>query len=85
MFKILYIKSVNLLDVNYYKLGNIYLILSGISLPAFLSRTKLKLHKIFVTRKMVKKVIMNLDLPFAHVWNTVATSGLVPLVATWNC
>ena len=20
-----------------------------------------------------------------HVWNTVVTSGLVPLVATWNC
>ena len=22
---------------------------------------------------------------YAHVWNTVVTSGLVPLVATWNC
>ena len=21
----------------------------------------------------------------AHVWNTVVMSGLVPLVATWNC
>ena len=21
----------------------------------------------------------------AHVWNTVAMSGLVPLIATWNC
>ena len=21
----------------------------------------------------------------AHVWNTVVTYGLVPLVATWNC
>ena len=26
-----------------------------------------------------------LNLPYAHVWNTVVTSGLVPLVATWNC
>ena len=34
----------------------------GISLPAFPSRTNLKLHNISVTPKMVKKVIMNLDL-----------------------
>ena len=30
---------------------------SGISLPAFPSRTNLKLHNIFATLKMVKKVI----------------------------
>ena len=35
---------------------------SGIFLPVFPSRTNLKLHNIFVTPKMVKKVIMNLDL-----------------------
>ena len=35
---------------------------SGISLPVFLSRTNLKLHNISVTPKVVKKVIMNLDL-----------------------
>ena len=35
---------------------------SGITLPIFPSRTNLKLHKISVTRKMVKKVITNLDL-----------------------
>ena len=34
----------------------------GISLPVFPSRTNLKLHNISVTLKMVKKVIMNLDL-----------------------
>ena len=34
---------------------------SGISLPVFLSRTNLKLH-ISVTPKVVKKLIMNLDL-----------------------
>ena len=38
---------------------------SGISLPIFLSRTNLKLHNISVTPKMVKKVLMNLDLPQA--------------------
>ena len=35
---------------------------SGTSLPVFPSRTNLKLHNISVTPKMVKKVIMNLDL-----------------------
>ena len=35
---------------------------SGISLPVFCSRTNLKLHNISVTPKMVRKVIMNLDL-----------------------
>ena len=33
----------------------------GISLPAFPSRTNLKLHNISVTPKMVKKVIMNIN------------------------
>ena len=35
---------------------------SGISLPVFPSRTNLKLHNISVTPKMVRKVVMNLDL-----------------------
>ena len=35
---------------------------SGISLPVFPSRTNLKLHNISVTPRMLKKVIMNLDL-----------------------
>ena len=35
---------------------------SGISLPAFPSRTSLKLHNISVTHKMVRKVVMNLYL-----------------------
>ena len=26
-----------------------------------------------------------INLPYTHVWNTVFTSGLVPLVASWNC
>ena len=34
---------------------------SGISLPAFPSRTNLKLHNISITSKMVKNVIMNFD------------------------
>ena len=35
---------------------------SVISLPVFPSRTNLKLHNISITPKMVKKVILNLDL-----------------------
>ena len=35
---------------------------SGISLPVFPSRTNMKLHNIFVTSKIVKKVITSLDL-----------------------
>ena len=35
---------------------------SGVSLPVFSFRTNLKLHNISVTPKMVRKVVMNLDL-----------------------
>ena len=35
---------------------------SGISVPVFPTRTNLKLHNVFVTPKIVKKVIKNLDL-----------------------
>ena len=34
---------------------------SNISLPAFHSRTNLKLHDISITPKIVKKIIVNLD------------------------
>ena len=34
---------------------------SGIALPVFPSRTNLKLHNIFITPKMVKKVITDLN------------------------
>ena len=34
---------------------------SGISLPVFISRINVKLHNIFVTPKMVKRIITNLD------------------------
>ena len=35
---------------------------SGISVPVFPTRTNLKLHNVFVTPRIVKKVIKNLDL-----------------------
>ena len=51
---------------------------SGISLPAFPSRTNLKLH-ISVTSRMVTKVIMNLDLSKA------SAPDCIPVVVLKNC
>ena len=52
---------------------------SGISLPAFPSRTNQKLHNISVTPTMVKKVIMNLDLSKA------SGPDFIPVVVLKNC
>ena len=52
---------------------------SGISLPVFPSRTNLKLHNISVTPKMVRKVIMNLDLSKA------SGPDCIPVVVLKNC
>ena len=51
----------------------------GISLPVFPSRMHLKLHNISVTPKMVKKVIMNLDLSKA------SGPDCIPVVVLKNC
>ena len=52
---------------------------SGISLPVFCSRVNLKLHNISVTPKMVKKVIMNLDLSKA------SGPDCIPVVVLNDC
>ena len=52
---------------------------SGISLPVFPSRTNLKLHGISITPKMVKKVIMNLDL------SEKSVPDCIPVVVQKNC
>ena len=51
----------------------------GVSLPVFPSRINLKLHNISVTPKMVRKVVMNLDL--------LKASGpdCIPVVVLKNC
>ena len=49
---------------------------SGISLPAFPSRTNLKLYNISVTPKMVKKVLTNLDLSKASGPDCIAVVAL---------
>ena len=51
---------------------------SGIAFPVFPSRTNLKLH-ISITPKMVKKVIMNLDLSRA------SGPDCIPVVVLRNC
>ena len=52
---------------------------SGISLHVFPSRTNLKLHNISATPKMVKKVVMNLDLSKAP------GPDCTPMVVLKNC
>ena len=52
---------------------------SGISLPVLCSRTNLTLHNIFVTPKMVRKVVMNLDLSKA------SGPDCIPKVVLKNC
>ena len=52
---------------------------SGISLPVFPSRTNLNLHNISVTPKMVRKVVMNLDLSKA------SGPDCIPVVFLKNC
>ena len=52
---------------------------SSISLPVFPSRTNLKLHNISVTPKMVRKVVMNLDLSEAP------GPDCIPVVVLKNC
>ena len=52
---------------------------SDISLPVFPSRTNLKLHNIFVTPKMVRKVVINLDLSKA------SSPDCIPVVVLKTC
>ena len=52
---------------------------SGVSLPVFSSKTNLKLDNISVTPKMVKKVIMNLDL------SKPSGPDCIPVVVLKNC
>ena len=52
---------------------------SGISLPVFPLKTNLKLHNISVSPKMLKKVIMNLDL------SKVSSPGCIPVVFLKSC
>ena len=52
---------------------------SGVSLLVFPSRTNLKLHNLSITPKMVRKVVMNLDLSKA------SGPNCIPVVVLKNC
>ena len=52
---------------------------SGISLPVFPTRTNLKLQNISLTPKMVRKVVMNIDLSKA------SGRDCIPVVVLKNC
>ena len=52
---------------------------SGVSLPVFPSGTNLKLQNISVTPKIVRKVVMNLDLSKA------SGPDCIPVVVLKNC
>ena len=52
---------------------------SGIPLPVFPSRTNFKLHNISVTPKMVRRVVMNLDLSKA------SAPDCIPVVVLKKC
>ena len=67
----------NLFTENFFKNSN--LDDPGISLPAFLSRTNLKLHNISVTPTIVKKISMKLDL------SKVSGHECIPVVVLKNC
>ena len=51
----------------------------SITLPVFLSRTNLKLHNIFISPKMVKKVTTNLDS------SKTSDPDCTPMVVLKNC
>ena len=52
---------------------------SGISFPVFPSKTNLKLHNLSVTPKMVRKVVINIDLSKA------SAPDCIPVVVLKNC
>ena len=52
---------------------------SGVSLPVFPTRTNLKLHNISIIPKMVRKVVMNLDL------SKGSGPDCIPVVVPKNC
>ena len=58
---------------------NSNLVDSGISLPVFPSRTNLELHNISVTPRIVRKVVLNLDLSKA------SGPDCIPVVVLKNC
>ena len=60
--------------------------IGALTLSVLLKKTR-KLEPWFVLWSffLLRLLCISINLPYAHVWNTVVMSGLVLLVATWNC
>ena len=58
-----------------------------LTLSLFLKLPPRKLEPWFILWSffLVKLLCISINLPYGHVWNIVVVSGLVLLVATWNC
>ena len=61
--------------------------IGALTLPLLLKLPPRKLEPLFILWSffLPKMFCISTNLPYAHAWSTVVTSGLVPLVATWNC
>ena len=46
---------------------------------------KLELYFVLWSFSILRLLCISIKLPYTHVWNTVVTSELVSLIATWNC
>ena len=46
---------------------------------------KLELWFVIWSFLLLRLLCISINLPHAHVWNTVVKFGLVPLIATWDC
>ena len=61
--------------------------IGALTLSLLLELPPRKLELWFVQQSFVllRLLCISMNLPYAHAWNTVVISGLVFLVATWNC
>ena len=59
----------------------------ALTLSLFLKLSPGKFEPEFVLWRffLLRLLRISINLPYCHVWNTVVTPGLVPLIAPWNC
>ena len=61
--------------------------IGALTLSLFLKASPRKLEPWFVLWSffLLRLLCISINLPYDQIWNTVVISGMVPLVATWNC
>ena len=81
----LFLRKNNLL--RYWGWSSLLSWIGALTLSLLLKLTPRKLEVQFILWGffLLRLLCISMNLPYTHVWNTVVTSGLVPLVATWNC